>query len=119
MKRTVIFTCILALSSVAFAEKHHAYETAKVISQDFNTYNRGAVAMPIGTMIAAVPIVRRSNIVVIENGSVRYTWSEVGNKTLILPVGGTFSFYRDSNYFVVSDSRNKKHKFALTGMAVN
>jgi hypothetical protein len=116
MKHVLVLASILAIPSLALAEKQHSYESATVVSQDLNSYNAGAVAMPIGTSVAAVPVVRRSNIVVVETEGYRYTWSEVGKNTIILPVRGTISFYRDGNYFIVADSKNKKHKFALIGM---
>ena len=120
MKSATLFalTMILLVPFLAVAEKQHNWETAKVISQDVNTYNSGAVAMPIGTMIAAVPIRRRSNIVIVETDAQRLTWSEAGKNTVILPVNGSVRFYRDGNWFIVLDSKNKKHKFGLIGMTV-
>jgi len=116
MKPFVIPAAVLLLCVLVAAEKQHDWEQGVVKSQDVSSYNAGAVAMPIGTSVAAVPITRRSNVVVVETATVRYTWSEVGKNTVILPVNGTVNFYRDGNFFVVLDTNNKKHKFSLVGM---
>jgi hypothetical protein len=116
MKPFVVFTIVILSASLAYSEKTHDWEQGVVVSQDISSYNAGAVAMPIGTTVASVPIVRRSNVVVVETAAVRYSWSEVGKNTVILPVHGTISFYRDGNFFVVLDAKNKKHKFSLIGM---
>lgn len=116
LSTSVALVLILLVPSLATGEKQHSWETAKVISQDLNAYNAGTVAMPIGTGIAAVPIRRRSNIVVVETATQRLTWSEAGKNTIILPVNGSVQFYRDGNWFIVLDSKNKKHKFGLIGM---
>lgn len=110
MKKIVI--CLL-LCLPAYAKPKPEMHTAKVISQDVDAYDGGTAVMPIGRGIMGVPIMRRSNIVVIETAKGRLTWSEVGRKTIILPVNGTVQFYLDGNLFVVLDSQNKKHKFAL------
>jgi hypothetical protein len=112
----ILITAILITATLAFAEKQHNWEQGTVLSQDLSSYNAGAVAMPIGTMIAAVPIARRSNTVVIDARAAKYTWSEIGKNTIILPVNGVISFYRDGNAFIVLDTNHKKHKFALVGM---
>jgi hypothetical protein len=93
-------------------------ETAKVISQNIDSYNAGTAAMPIGTMVVGVPITRRSNIVVVETAHHRLTWSEVvtGRGPVILPVNETIQFFQDGNWFIVLDSNRKKHKFSLIHM---
>jgi hypothetical protein len=103
---------------LAYAEKSHDWEQGTVVSQNISAYNAGAVAMPIGTTIAAVPITRRSNIVVVDTTTARYTWSEIGKNIIILPVNGVVQFYRDGDHFILTDSNNKKHKFGLIGMTV-
>ena len=69
--------------------------------------------MPLGSGVVGVPITRRSNIVVLETAKARLTWSEVGKNAIILPVNGTIEFYQDGDWFIVLDSKHKKHKFAL------
>ena len=116
LSMSVALALMLFLPSVATGENQHNWETATVISQDVTTYNAGAVAMPLGTGVAAVPIRRRSNIVVVETATERLTWSEAGKNTVILPVNGSVRFYRDGDWYIVLDSKDKKHKFGLIGM---
>ena len=100
------------------AEKQRNWEQATVISQDLDSQRSGAYATPIGNGTIAVPLYKRSNTVVVETDHYRYQWSEVGRKVIILPVNGKVQFYRDGNWFIVMDSKNKKHKFALVGETV-
>jgi hypothetical protein len=93
------------------------WETAKVISQELDAVSGSAVAMPRGTMHAAFPAMRRSNIVVVETADNRMTWSELGKKAIVLAAGSSIQFYREDDRFVVLDASGKKHKFALVGMS--
>lgn len=106
----------LLLSACAFAADKHQIEHARVVSQDLNSSQAGTYNAPIGTASVSVPIYRRSNIVVVQTDTYQYEWSEVGRKTLILPVNDTIDFYRDGNWFIVLDANHKKHKFGLIGM---
>jgi hypothetical protein len=110
--------CVVLLAApFAFpAEKQRNWEHAKVIAQNVNSSAAGAYAAPLGTGAVAVPIYRRSNIVVVETDTYRYEWSEVGRTPVILPVNGFIDFYRDGKWFVVLDAKQKKHKFGLIGM---
>ncbi len=117
--RTVQCFCVAALlccCASAFAKTDPIFQSAKVISQSIGSYNAGAAAMPIGTMVVGVPIVRTSDIVVIETSTQRMTWSEFikGRQgAVILPVNGVIQFYQDGKWFVVLDANKKKHKFSL------
>lgn len=119
-KATIIATLTLlaAFALPALAEKPHNWQTATVIAQDFSTQAAGAYAAPIGTGIIGMPLYRRTNYVVVETALYRFQWSEIGRNTVILPVHGQVQFYQDGNYFVVLDSKNHKHKFALVGATV-
>ena len=89
--------------------------TAKVVSQDISTQNGGAAAMPLGTMIVAVPISVVTNSVAVETEHAFMTWVEKRTKhPLVLPINGTVEFYQDGNWVVVLDSNHKKHRFAVT-----
>ena len=117
MRSRIVFALALLCFCVpAFAKKHHEFQSAKVISQNIKSYNNGVAIVPLGTMVAGVPINRRSNIVVVETDKYRLTWSEVGRKAIVLPVNETIQFYRDGDWFIVLDSKEKKHKFALIHM---
>jgi hypothetical protein len=105
---------LLSIFSAAGAERQ--WEQARVISQDLNSSQAGIYSAPIGNASVAVPIYRRSNTVVVETDAYRYQWSEVGRKTIILPVNDVIDFYHDGNWFIVLDANHKKHKFALVGM---
>ncbi|MGB9408379.1 MAG: hypothetical protein WCA89_12635, partial [Terracidiphilus sp.] len=104
-----ILWCLLLVSGVAianypaFAKNQPEFQPAKVISQNIGSYNGGAAAMPIGTMVVAVPITRRSDIVVLETANHRLTLSEqmTGRGPVILPVNETIPFYQDGNWFIV------------------
>jgi hypothetical protein len=113
LKPKVLMLCTLLLTAPAFGKPKPAMEQAKVISQQIGAYKNGVAMMPIGTMVAGVPIMRSSDVVVVQTDKYRFTWSEVGRKFIVLPVNGTIAFYRDKNSFVVLDSEGKKHKFAL------
>ena len=115
--RSLKFVLPLALLSIcAFGEKQHQMEHGKVLSQNMDSSQSGTYNAPLFNGTVAVPIYRRSNLVVVETDHYRLEWSEVGNKTIILPVNGTIEFYRDGDWFIVQDSKHKKHKFALVGM---
>lgn len=108
---------VLLVVPTAFpAEKQHNWEHAKVISQDVHSSVGGAYAAPLATGTVAVPLYRRSDIVVVETATYRYEWSEAGRTAVILPVNGFIDFYRDGKWFVVLDANKKKHKFALVRM---
>jgi hypothetical protein len=116
MKALLLFFCLTFCALPGFARKLVPLQTGKVVWQNIGSYNGGAVGMPIGTMYAAIPIVRQSNTVVIETGNERLTWSETGRHMLVLPVNGTIQFYQDGKWYIVLDSQRKKHKFALVHM---
>jgi hypothetical protein len=116
MKKIGLALPFLLLSICGFAGEKHEMEHGTVISQDLNSSQAGTYNAPIGTASVSVPIYRRSNFVVVETDTYTYQWSEVGNKTIILPVNGDVEFYRDGDWFIVLDSKHKKHKFALVGM---
>ncbi|MGD0199144.1 MAG: hypothetical protein ABSD27_00180 [Bryobacteraceae bacterium] len=107
-----------AAASICAAEKKYNWERARVLSQNMHSSPVGAYAAPIGNATIAVPIYRRSNYVVVETDTHRLEWSEVGSSAIILPVNGSIEFYRDGNWFIVLDSKKKKHKFALVGMTL-
>lgn len=117
MKKTVLVLLIAMVPIVAFSrDKEHEVEHAKVISQSMNSSQAGTYNAPIGSATVAVPLYRRSNVVVVETNDYRFEWSESGNKPIVLPVNGTIDFYRDGDWFIVLDSHHKKHKFGLVGM---
>jgi len=113
---------LLATSSCASvtAEKPHQWETARVVSQNLGSSPAGVYSAPVGTGSIAAPIYLRSNIVVVDTGDYRYTWQEFTRSPnwhhfVVLTVNDEVKFYRDGQWFVVLDSRGKKHKFALIG----
>lgn len=115
MKALLLSLCLVLCGALPAYAKHHLVplQTAKVISQNIGTYRNGAVAMPIGGMLAAIPIRRMSDVVVVETATTRMTWVEAGRKFVVLPVNGTIRFYQDGKWFIVPDLSGKKHKFAL------
>lgn len=116
MKSTVGYvTAVLMAANCFGADKNINWESAKVISQDLNSEQAGTYAAPMGNGRVAVPLYRRSNIVVVETEQYRLQWAEIGRNAIILPVNDTIQFYRDGNWFIVLDAKHKKHKFTLTG----
>jgi hypothetical protein len=116
MKKSGFTLSFVLLCVCAFGGDKHEMEHGTVVSQDLNSSAAGTYDAPVGTARVSVPIYRRSNIVLIDTEAYTYQWSEAGNKTIILPVNGDIEFYRDGNWFIVLDSKHKKHKFALVGM---
>jgi hypothetical protein len=116
MKKIGLVLLFLQLSTCALAGDKHEMEHGTVISQDVNSSQAGTYNAPIGNASVSIPIYRRSNSVAVETDTYTYQWNEVGNKTIILPVNGEIEFYRDGDWFIVLDSKHKKHKFALVGM---
>jgi hypothetical protein len=107
---------LFAACGYAATKPSPALEHGVVISQDITTTRNGVYAAPIGTAAIAVPIYGRSNVVVVDTGSTRYTWSEATRRgTIILTVNAQVEFYRDGDWFVVLDSKGGKHRFALIG----
>jgi hypothetical protein len=106
----------LFAGSVTAAKKPIVWESAKVISQDLGSDKSGTYLAPIGTAVVAVPIYNSWNRVTVETADYIYQWSESGNQKIILPVNGEVRFYRDGDWFIVLDSKNKKHKFSIIGM---
>jgi hypothetical protein len=105
--------CLLCLALPVFAKDQPELHTVKVLSQEIGVADNGIAVMPVGTMLAGIPIRRRSNIVVVETSRYRLTWSELGNKFVVLPVNGTIQCYQDGGWYIVRDSAGKKHKFGL------
>jgi hypothetical protein len=93
----------------------HEMETGKVISQTIGAAQAGAYAGPLGTGAVALPLYRRSNIVVIDIPGHRLTWTEIGRKMIVLPVNGQIQFYREGRAFIVLDDDSHKHKFGILG----
>lgn len=107
---------LLLICVPAFGKKEPEFHAAKVISQNIGSYRNGVAVMPLGSMVAGVPINRRSNIVVLETDKYRLTLSEVGRNFVVLPVNDTIQMYRDGRWFIVLDSEKKKHRFGLVHM---
>lgn len=113
MKRLLLFALVVCLPVVGLAKKQHELQTAKVISQDIETQDRGAVVMPLYGGLVGVPISQRTNVVVLETSHHRLSMAEVGRRTIVLPVNGMVQFYQDGNWLIMVDSRGKKHKFTM------
>lgn len=88
-------------------------ETGIVVRQSLDSYNAGEAYMPLFGGIVGAPIVRRSNLVVVDTPGLRMTWSEADKKTLVFAEGDSVQFYREKNYYVVPEGRHKKFRFVL------
>lgn len=114
MKALLLSLCLVCCGVLpASAKSHLVFHPQKVLSQSIGASNNGIAIMPIGSMLAGVPIRRQSNIVVIETTKARITLSEKGRHFLILPVNGMVQCAQDGNWVVMLDSNKKKHKFAI------
>jgi hypothetical protein len=104
-------TVLLFSVSTEGAKKPVSWETGHVVSQDISTQPTSRY-------------VHITNTVVVDVGSIRYTWSELylnvkpfaaPMKPVVLTVNTDLRFYRDKDSFVVLDAKGKEHRFALTG----
>ena len=117
MTNRVAFVLLVVFALPALsAEKPHAWETAKVISQELNSSRAGTYVGPLGGGSIAAPLYRRTNHVILETATYRFGLDEVGRSPLILAVNDDVMFYRDGKWFIMLDAEGKKHKFGLTGM---
>lgn len=119
MRLTVRFTlaALLFAAPLSAAKKPVRWEAGHVVSQNLSSEQAGAYARPAGFGgTIAVPIYRSANVVVVDVGQFRYTWSELINRhPLILRVNTDVQFYRDKDWFIVLDAKGGKHKFSLVG----
>ena len=113
MKPAVLAIGLLYIALPASAKEQPECHSAKVLSQEIGTYENGLAVVPMGTMVAGVPLRHRSNVVTVQTTNHRLTLSEQGNKTVVLSVNEEVQVCRDGNWFVVLDSTKKKHKFSL------
>lgn len=113
MKRAVLSICLLCLCLPAFAKDVPATKPAKVISQNIGSEDHGIAVMPVGSVLAGIPITRTHDIVVIETARYRLTMSEIGRKFIILPVNETIEVSQEGNQIIVLDAKKKKHKFEV------
>lgn len=104
---------LLLLPMMTFAKTEPRMVSAKVISQDIGSSDGGTAVVPLGGALIGVPIVRNSNVVVVEAPHHRITMIEKGNKFIILPVNEMIQYYHDGNWIVILDTRHKKHKFSV------
>jgi hypothetical protein len=105
------FALLLAYPVLA---KPHEWKTCKIISQNMSSDNNGTAVVPIGGILAAVPIRRYSNTVVMEANGYRMTLVEKQNKHyLVLAENSGAQFYQDGKWFVFVDVEKKGHKFSL------
>ena len=73
--KTFILGVALLVASTALA-KEHDWKTGKIISQNISSDSNGTAVVPIGGIIAAVPIRRVTNTVVMEANGYRVTLVE-------------------------------------------
>lgn len=114
--KALVLGVVLLIASTAFA-KQHDWKTGKIISQNISSDNGGTAVVPVGGIIAAVPIRRVTNTVIMEANGYRFTLVEKQNKHyLVLAENGDAQFYQDGKWFVFLDVEKKEHKFSLTHM---
>jgi hypothetical protein len=98
-------------------EKPCNWQPAKVVSQNIGAENHGMATVPVGTILATVPMNRTVNSVEIETVRYRIGLVEIVRKHfLILPVNGDIGFCRDGDHILLMDSHRKLHKFGVTSM---
>ena len=114
--KTLILGVALLLTSPVLA-KTHEFKTCKIISRNISSDSNGTAVVPIGGIIAAVPIRRVSNTIVMEANGYRLTLVEKQNKHyLVLAENSEAQFYQDGKWFVFVDIEKKEHKFSLVHM---
>lgn len=107
------YALLMLLILPALGADKPAMESARVLSQEFVTAERGVYVAPLGNGVAGVPITRETNYVVVRVGDQIMEWAETGRSQIVLPVNGVIEFYREKDWFIVLDPKRKKHKFAL------
>ena len=111
--KALVFGVALFVASSAFA-KQHDWKTGKIISQNVSSDNGGTAVVPVGGIIATVPIHRVTNTIILEASGYRYTLVEKQNRHyLILAENSDTQFYQDAKWFVFLDVDKKEHKFSL------
>jgi hypothetical protein len=118
--RLLVIGFALAASALA-KDPAPVWEEGLVTGQSQDSSPGGFYAAPIGTGVIGVPITRRTNTVDIESGRYHYQWVENTAKShgyIVLPVGETVRFYREKNWFIIMDARQKKHYFAIVSQRV-
>jgi hypothetical protein len=118
MRRTLIFMVLLGIFAISATAKEHSMQHAKVLNQQMNSEDNGAVIVPLNGMLVGVPISNWSNVITIESpdGRTISTLRQTDKHPLILNVGGEASFYLDGDKFCFPDSKGKKHTFVLMHM---
>lgn len=118
MRRTLIFMVLLGISAVSTFAKEHELRHAKVLNQQMNSEDNGAVVVPLNGMLVGVPMTSWSNVITIQSldGHTTSTLRQTDKHPLIMNVGGETSFYLDGDKFCFLDSRGKKHTFVLMHM---
>lgn len=108
----VLFCAIPAVTGKEPVEK----QRGTVISQDIGSEDSGAVAAPIGNIVAVVPIQKHWNVVVIQTETQRLTLQEEKRPFVVLPINESIEFYTEKDKYIILDKRGKKHRFILTRM---
>ncbi len=117
ISRGVLIALLFAV--LASAKKPIPWETGRVVSQDISSETVGAHPAPyfgVGTPRTVLDSTA-TNKVVVDVGTIRYTWNErFVVYPVILTVNTDIQFYRDNDLFVVMDAKKKAHRFSLVGM---
>src|SRR5262249_125679 len=121
MNRGILQTTLMValLASPVLAKKKPTnqkaivWETGHVVAQNYYTQNNGTYVGSLPGGVIGIPLTSNQNLVVIDVGSLRYTWAEKGRNRLIFTTNADTSFYRDGDYFVVPDIKGKKHRFYI------
>jgi hypothetical protein len=96
--RTLALGVWLFLTSNIFANEQHDWKTGKIISQNVISDNNGTAVVPVGGIIAAVPIKRVTNTVIMEANGYRFTLVEKQTKHyLVLAENSDAQFYKDES----------------------
>lgn len=104
---------ILSAFAVTAKDKAITWENAVVVAQNLSSAQLGTYRGPIGGGNISLPIYRQTNDIVIDSPPYRYELVEATRRNfIILVVGGTVGFYRNGNWFVFVDVKNRKHKFS-------
>lgn len=109
---------LLLGASLPARQKLVTWTTAKVVSQDISTTEEGVAARKGDHVFVARKLNLLHNFIVLENGTDILFLREVFDKDhyLVLEINGTTRYYMDKDWFIIADSRDKEHRFSLTGM---
>lgn len=111
----IAISLLLCLGALAPAQAPPGTFTAHVVHQEIGSENGGSAVIPLNGALIGMPIMRRTNMVILQTAHHRLEIAESSKDRhlIVLTVGGDVSVTREKQWFIILDSENKKHKFSV------